>query len=69
MVTEAVVKNIPSVEKWTEMMGTSSPEWAHELWQLAQQCLAFTRPQDPYGWGERIGISQRILRERGIPQV
>jgi hypothetical protein len=66
MVTMETVKNVPSVERWTHMMESSSPEEALRLWQLAIECLDATNSQDQQGWGGHIGIAERVLRERGI---
>ena len=68
MVTMETVKNIPSVERWTHMMESSSPEEALRLWQLAIECLDATNSKDQQGWGGHIGIAERVLRERGIPR-
>jgi len=40
MVTMETVRNVPSVERWTHMMESASPEEAIRLWQLAIECLA-----------------------------
>jgi hypothetical protein len=61
------VKNVPSVERWTHMMETASPEEALRLWQLAIECLDATNSRDQQGWGGHIGIAERVFRERGIP--
>jgi hypothetical protein len=66
MVTIETVKNVPTVEAWTHMMRTASPEEAVKLWQLSIECLDATKSQDQDGWGRRIGIAERILNERGI---
>ena len=66
MVTIETVRNIPSVEQWTQVLESSSPVEAIRLWQLAIECLDATNSQDQQGWGTRIGIAERILRERGI---
>lgn len=68
MVTMETVKQVPSVERWTHMMNSSSPEEALRLWQLAIECLDATHSQDQQGWGGHIGIAERVLRERGIPR-
>jgi hypothetical protein len=67
MVTIETVKNVPSVEDWTRLMQTASPDEAIKLWQLSIECLDATNSQDQNGWGQRIGIAERILKERGIP--
>jgi hypothetical protein len=66
MVDLETVKNVPSVEKWTHMMRTASPEEAYKLWQLSIECLDATNSQDQAGWGQRIGIAERIMDERGF---
>jgi hypothetical protein len=66
MVTIETVKNVPTVEDWTHMMQSVSPEEAIKLWQLAIECLDATKSQDQDGWGRRIGIAKTILDERGI---
>lgn len=68
MVTTEQVKNVPSVEDWTNMMQTASPAEAIMLWQLSIECLNATNSQDQDGWGRRIGIAERILDEREIPR-
>ena len=68
MVTIDTIKNVPSVERWTHIMETSSPEEALRLRQLAIECLDATNSQDQEGWGRHIGIAERVLRERGIPR-
>ena len=68
MVTMETVKNVPSVERWTHMMESSSPEEALRLWQFAIECLDATNSQDQQGWGGHIGIAERVLRERKIPR-
>ena len=68
MVDIETVKNIPSVERWTHMMESSSPEDALRLRTLAIECLDATKSQDQKGWGGHDGIAERVLRERGIPR-
>jgi hypothetical protein len=68
MVTIETVKNVPSVERWTHMMESSSPEEALRLWQLAIECLDATQGLDQQGWGRHIGIAENVLKERGIPR-
>ena len=69
MVTIETIKNVPSEEDWTQMMRTASPAEAIRLWQLSIECLDATQSQDQQGWGQRIGIAERVLRERGIPYL
>jgi hypothetical protein len=68
IVTMETVRNVPSAERWTHMMESSSPKEALRLWQLAIECLDATNSQDQQGWGGHIGIAERVLRERGIPR-
>jgi len=68
MVTIETINNVPSVDRWTQMMETSSPKEALRLWQLAIECLDATNSQDQEGWGRHVGIAERVLRERGIPR-
>ena len=49
------------------MMRTASPAEAIRLWQLSIECLDATKSQDQQGWGQRIGIAETVLKERGIP--
>ncbi len=49
------------------MMQTASLAEGIKLWQLSIECLDATNSQDQEGWGRRIGIAERVLRERGIP--
>ncbi len=68
MVPLEQVENVPSEKHWEHMMQNAPPEEAKKLWQLAQECLYTTKNQDQDGWGRLIGIAQRILEDRGIPQ-
>jgi hypothetical protein len=67
MVTIETIENIPSEADWIRMVQTATPAGAIKLWQLAEECLVATNNQDQQGWGQRVGISKRVLRERGIP--
>ena len=55
---------IPTGEKWTEMMQTVSPDEALKLRQHAIMCLA-QNVQDQR-WGVLIGIAESVLRKREI---
>jgi hypothetical protein len=55
---------IPTTDKWTEMMQKSSSGEALKLRQHAIMCLHQNVQEQR--WGELIGISERVLGERGI---
>jgi len=62
--TAANCDQIPTVEKWKEMMQKASPHEALKLLQHAIMCLDQNVQQQR--WGELIGVSESVLRKREI---
>jgi hypothetical protein len=57
---------VPSPEAWEQQMRAASPRHALHLRQLAFAELVDDVPEHRNAWAALTGISERLLRERGI---